>query len=88
MSILAYYLTTSSFHVADNHAADYPAGFRVKLVQGVDGPAKGTVDSATYNAGANRTEVTLTEPVVTPNCEQVLRGVGGDGNLWHPPAGD
>ena len=66
-------LTSASFYEAGNHVGDYPATRAVVLAQTASGV--GYVSSATYNSGANRTEVTVTGITVDTGLTQAVLGL-------------
>ncbi|KAF0234076.1 MAG: hypothetical protein FD177_988 [Desulfovibrionaceae bacterium] len=66
-------LTSASFYETGNKAADYPANRAVVLAQTSSGV--GYVASATYNSGADRTEVTVTGITVDTGLTQAVLGL-------------
>lgn len=66
-------LTSASFYQTGNVTGDYPALRAVVLAQTASGV--GYVSSATYNSGANRTEVTVTGITVDTGLTQAVLGL-------------
>jgi hypothetical protein len=66
-------LDADTFYESGNKTADYPANRAVVLAQTASGV--GYVTSATYNSGANRTEVTVTGITVDTGLTQAVLGL-------------
>ncbi|MFP5238358.1 MAG: discoidin domain-containing protein [Acidobacteriota bacterium] len=66
-------LSATSFAEAGNHAAEYTA--RRAVVLGQTTPGVGHVVSASYNAGASRTEVVVEDIVVDAGLTQAVLGI-------------